>query len=77
MQLPKRNTYFVQETTVMRLSEFDPNGMGATDAGWSAIDGSRPIADIRRERLNVGDDVKRRLQIGTLDVTVGGKSSKA
>jgi hypothetical protein len=25
MQLPKRNTYFVQETTVMRLSEFDPN----------------------------------------------------
>lgn len=30
--------------TAMRLKEFDSNGMGANDGGWSATGGSRPIA---------------------------------
>jgi hypothetical protein len=33
--------------TAMRLKEFDSNGMGANDGGWSGTGGSRPIAIVR------------------------------
>jgi hypothetical protein len=46
----------------MRLKEFDSNGMGANDAGWSATGGSRPIAVTRTPAISSGV-VERRIMV--------------